>query len=228
MATSVDGRIVTRGWPDGDGVRREYERIHGLYDADAWLCGRTTMEPMAGRVRSEDEVSRTNNSDAPRNDFVAPGEFESYAVAVDPSGKLAWQSADVDGDHVIAILSARVSDDYLAFLRGRGVSYLIAGADEIDLPHALEKLSSRFDIGTIMLEGGGGINGSMLRAGLVDELSVLVVPVADGRTNVPSLFDAGETVTPVRLELDGVETLETGIVWMRYRTAGHRAIDQVR
>jgi 5-amino-6-(5-phosphoribosylamino)uracil reductase len=28
------------------------------------------------------------------------------------------------GDHVVAILSERVSDAYLAFLRERGVSYL--------------------------------------------------------------------------------------------------------
>ena len=86
MAASIDGRIVTRGWPDGDVVRREYERIHAQYDADAWLCGRTTMEPMAGRVRSEDEVSRQNESDASRDDFVAPGDFGSYAIAVDASG----------------------------------------------------------------------------------------------------------------------------------------------
>jgi 2,5-diamino-6-(ribosylamino)-4(3H)-pyrimidinone 5'-phosphate reductase len=217
MAASVDGRIATRGWPGGDVVRREYERIHAQYNADAWLCGRTTMEPMSGRVRSEDEVSRQNESEVFRDDFVAPGDFESYAIAVDPSGKLAWQSADVDGDHVIAIVSSRVSNEYLSFLRDRGISYVIAGRDEIALPLALEKLFSRFSIRTIMLEGGGGINGSMLRAGLVDELSLLVVPVADGRTNVPSLFDAGQAAIPVGLELAGVERLDSGIVWLRYR-----------
>jgi len=226
MASSIDGRIVTRGWPDGDVVRREYERIHAQYDADAWLCGRTTMEPMAGRVRSGDVVSRQNESDAFRDDFVAPGDFESYAIAVDPSGKLAWQSADVDGDHVIAIVSSRVSDEYLSFLRGRGISYLIGGRDEIAFPLALEKLSSRFSISTIMLEGGGGINGSMLRAGVVDELSVLVVPVADGRTNVPSLFDAGQAVIPVGLELAGVERLDAGIVWLRYRIERSQTVER--
>src|SRR5207244_4266954 len=94
----------------------------------------------------------------------------------------------------------------------------ICGGTEIDLPLALEKLSSRFSISTIMLEGGGGINGSMLRAGLVDELSLLVVPVADGRTPAPSLFDAGDNATPAGLVLEGVERLDSGIVWLQYRT----------
>lgn len=31
-----------------------------------------------------------------------------------------------------------------------------------------------------MLEGGDGINGSFLRAGLIDEVSLLIAPVADG------------------------------------------------
>jgi hypothetical protein len=46
--------------------------------------------------------------------------------------------------------------------------------------------------------------------------------VADGRTNAPSLFDAGETATPVGLALETVEKRESGIVWMRNRVErGH-------
>jgi 2,5-diamino-6-(ribosylamino)-4(3H)-pyrimidinone 5'-phosphate reductase len=217
MAASVDGRIVTRGWPARDGVMREYERIHNQYDADAWMCGRTTMELFAGQARPAAEVARERTATEPRPDFIAPGDFESYAIAVDPKGKLAWQSADIDGDHVVTIVSERVSDEYLASLRNSAVSYLICGNAEIDLELALEKLSSPFGITTIMLEGGGGINGTMLRAGLVDELSLLVVPVADSRENTPSLFDAGEAATPVGLMLRAVEQLDSGIVWLRYR-----------
>ena len=58
MAMSIDGRIVSDGWPDSPAVRREYEEIHASYDADAWMCGRITMEPFAGAVRSDAEVNR--------------------------------------------------------------------------------------------------------------------------------------------------------------------------
>jgi len=106
----------------------------------------------------------------PREDFVAPGKHDSFAFAVDASGRLAWESSDISGDHVVAILSERVSDTYLASLRERGVSYLLAGADDVDLRLALEKIGDRFGVRTLMLEGSGKINAGMLRAGLIDEV----------------------------------------------------------
>jgi 2,5-diamino-6-(ribosylamino)-4(3H)-pyrimidinone 5'-phosphate reductase len=147
----------------------------------------------------------------PREDYVAPGEHESVAFAIDPSGRLAWESNDIDGDHVVAILSERVSDAYLALLRDRGVSYLLAGGRDVDLALALEKIGERFGVRTLMLEGGGRINGAMLRAGLIDEVSLLVAAVADGRVGTPALFDIdGDDVTPHRLALDSAERRADG------------------
>src|SRR5687767_2961900 len=119
MAASPDGRIVVDGWPEAvaAAVRREYEAVHEGYGADGWICGRITMEPFAGGVRPEAEVARERGGGAAREDFVAPGDHESYAFAIDPSGRLAWKTNDIGGDHVVAVLSERVSDDYLASLR---------------------------------------------------------------------------------------------------------------
>jgi riboflavin biosynthesis pyrimidine reductase len=220
MLASIDGRIVVEGWPLASEARREYERVHASYDPDGWLCGRVTMEPFAKRLRGEDEVAR-QHAGAPREDFRAPGEHDSFAFAVDPSGRLAWESNDIDGDHVVAILSERVSDEYLAFLRARGVSYLLAGAPDVDLPLALRKIGERFGVRTLMLEGGGGINGGMLRAGLIDEVSFLVAPVVDGRAGTPSLFDVlGDESSPRRLSLQAVERRDGGALWLRYRVEG--------
>jgi 2,5-diamino-6-(ribosylamino)-4(3H)-pyrimidinone 5'-phosphate reductase len=220
MAASADGRIVVEGWPDSvsAAVRREYERVHASYEAEGWICGRVTMEPFAGGVRPEGEVAREHAAGAPREDFVAPGDHDSFAFAIDPSGRLAWESDDIDGDHVVAILSERVSDEYLAFLRGRGVSYLLAGRRDVELPVALEKIGRRFGVRTLMLEGGGRINGGMLRDGLIDEVSLLVAPVADGRIGTAALFDIeGDGGAPRRLALEAVERRTGDIVWLRYR-----------
>jgi len=171
----------------------------------------------AQAVRSDDEVAREHRG-APRDDFHAPGQHDSYAFAVDTNGRLAWDSNDIDGDHVAAILSERVSDDYLAFLRKRGVSYLLAGEREVDLALALEKIGAQFGVRTLMLEGGGRINGGMLRANLIDEVSVLVAPIADGRIGTPALFDVdGDDVTPWRLVLELVERRADDVLWLRYR-----------
>lgn len=221
MMASVDGRIVPKGWPLSPEERRQYEEVQASYEASGWLCGRITMEPFAGGVRSDAEVAIQHEGDTPRGDHVAPGDHDSFAFALDPSGRLAWGTGDSEGDHVVSILSERVSDAYLEFLRERGVSYLLAGRDEIDLSLALEKIGAHFGVRTLLLEGGGRINGSFLGAGLIDEVSLLLVPVADGRIGTPALFDVDdETAAPRRLVLDAVARRTNGILWLRYRPEG--------
>src|SRR4051812_34142481 len=109
MMASVDGRIVVDGWPLASEGRREYELVHASYEADGWICGRVTMEPFAKGMRSEEEVGREHEPAGPRDDFLAPGDHDSFAFAVDARGRLAWQTNDIDGDHVVAVLSERVS-----------------------------------------------------------------------------------------------------------------------
>lgn len=220
MLVSVDGRIVTSGWNLSPEGRKEYESTAATYGADAWMCGRITMAAFAkGTARDVTSVASLPQ----KKDFVAPHQGSTYAVALDPHGKLHWQSNAIDGDRVIAVLTEQVSPEYLAFLQAQGVSYLFAGADTIDLSTALDKLASTFRIKMLLLEGGGKINGSLLQAGLIDELSLLIAPIADGNNGIPTLFDTLDQVaTPHaarRLSLHAVEQRTDGIVWLRYRCA---------
>jgi 2,5-diamino-6-(ribosylamino)-4(3H)-pyrimidinone 5'-phosphate reductase len=173
---------------------------------------------MAASLDGRILVAREHEGDAAREDFCASGDFDSFAFAIDASGRLAWETNDIDGDHVVAILSERVSDEYLAFLHARGVSYILAGARDVDLPVALGKIGDRFGVKVLMLEGGGRINGGMLAAGLIDEVSVLVAPTVDGRVGTPALFDLdGDGVAPGRLTLEHVEHRADDVLWLRYR-----------
>jgi|SRR5688572_3970233 2,5-diamino-6-(ribosylamino)-4(3H)-pyrimidinone 5'-phosphate reductase len=217
MTTSVDGRIVTEGWPETSDFYRHYEEIHDRFEANGWMCGRVTMEDFAGGVRDEADVAKEWRGGIAREDFRAAGEFDSFAFAVDASGRLAWGSNDIEGDHVVAVLSQRVSDEYLAFLRERGLSYVLAGDRDVDLALALRKIRSLFGIETLMLEGGGRINGSMMEEGLIDELSLLIAPVCDGRIGTPALFDVDSNEGhPVGLTLSSVEQLTGGATWLRF------------
>ncbi len=230
MMASIDGRIVTDAWPElGEGWD-EYERTGSTFEADAWLCGRITMEHFAAGVRDGNEVAREASArrsgggvaGGARPDFVAPGEHLSCAIALDPGGRLLWESNEIHGDHLVAVLTERVSDEYLARLRAVGVSYLLVGAGaegQADLAAALEKLASAFGIRTLLLEGGGGINGSMLRDGLIDEVSLLLAPVADGAVGAPSLFDVDHPApgqAARRLALQSVERRTDDVLWLRY------------
>ena len=219
MAASIDGHIVVDGWPESvtEAVRREYDELHANFGAEAWMCGRITMEPFAKRVRSDAEVAREYQGSAPRADFRAEGDFDSFAFAIDPHGRLAWESNEISGDHVVAILSERVSEEYLAFLRGRDVSYILSGERDIDFSRALERIGERFGVRTLMLEGGGSINGSLLAARLIDEVSVLVAPAVDGRSGTPAVFDISGDKASYQLALQHVERRSDDLLWLRYR-----------
>jgi riboflavin biosynthesis pyrimidine reductase len=214
MLPSIDGRIVIRDW-NVKNATREYERTAATLGGDAWIIGRISMEPYAGKARVP---VRREQEPIAREDFIAEHDADSYAIAIDPSGKLTWRAADIDGEHVITILTEAVSDDYLAFLQAKGVSYLFGGKARIDLAKVLRKLRARFGIKRLLLEGGGKINGSFLAADLIDELSVLIGPVADGSVGTPTLFDVeGRPAPPRNLKLLSMEKRAGGIVWLRYK-----------
>jgi riboflavin biosynthesis pyrimidine reductase len=216
MVPSVDGRIVTDTWRLPRGLLAEYERTAASFGADAWIIGRVSMEPYAGKAALP---ARSGRARLPRTDFVVRSDAPSYAIAIDPGGKLRWESAYIDEAHAVTILAEQqVTDRTLAFLRSRGVSYLFGGKSRIDLPTVLRKLRARFGIRRLLLEGGGKINGSFLAAGVIDELSLLIAPVADGAVGTPSLFDAGMGQGPARhLKLLSVERRRGDLLWVRYR-----------
>ncbi|GAO01398.1 RibD family protein [Anaeromyxobacter sp. PSR-1] len=220
MGPSVDGRIVTDRWPGSARLSAEYERIHRALAADAWIIGRVSMEPYAGRAPLPPGGRRVR---IPRTDFVARADAPSYAIALDPSGKLRWESSAIDEEHAVTVLTERVPDRHLAFLRDRGVSYLFGGRDRIDLPAVLRKLRARLGIRRLLLEGGGKINGSFLAAGVIDELSLVVAPVADGSVGTPALFDAGASGPRSRLRLLSAERRPGDLLWVRYRVVNAAA-----
>lgn len=215
MVPSVDGRIDVTHWNLPRSGLAAYERTAQTFKAQGWLIGRVSMEPYAGKARVP---KRKGGEPIARKDFIAHRDAGSYAIALDPSGKLTWESGSIDGEHVITVLTEGVSDDYLAFLQSKGISYLFGGRKELNLERVLQKLYREFGIKRLLLEGGGKINGSFLAADLIDELSLILAPIADGSIGTPALFDAKEGRGPMRrLKLVSVEKLEGNMVWLRYK-----------
>jgi riboflavin biosynthesis pyrimidine reductase len=60
----------------------------------------------------------------------------------------------------------------------------------------LEVLGRETGIQTLILEGGGYITAPLMKAGLVDEISLLVAPAVDGIHGVTGVFDAGLADSP--------------------------------
>jgi riboflavin biosynthesis pyrimidine reductase len=119
-----------------------------------------------------------------------------------------------------------VSDAHLAGLHEDGISYIFAGARELDLALALEILNRDLGIKRLEVNGGGVTNGAFLRAGLIDEISVAIFPAIDGTKGAPSVFDSCEDeagrAAPLRsMTLVSSEELECGAVLLRYRVQAY-------
>ncbi|MVT08534.1 dihydrofolate reductase family protein [Chitinophaga tropicalis] len=215
MLSSIDGRIKTQHWGQLKGVEY-YEKTGKQEKADAWMCGRVTMQQHYAVELPE--LTYTGPA-INREDHIADNTAPSYSITIDPAGKLGWEKAYIDNDHIIIVLAESVPDAYLAYLQEKGVSYIFGGKDELDFALVLDKLGQHFNIKKVLLEGGGGINGSFHAAGLIDEYSILVFPVADG-TNGPTLLDTNKedgSIPPSQLSLVHYELLEGNIIWVRYK-----------
>lgn len=218
MISSVDGRLhPSRYTKSPDGTREEwsaiYEGLHDAMSADAWLVGRVTMAEMSKASAHPSVVA----GPVTRPVHIA-ATADSYAVAVDRSGTLHFDKGDIGGDHVIVLLGSNVPDAHLAELVEDGVSYVVADTAEINLAAALDALAARFGIRRLLLEGGGGINGSMLGAGLVDELQVLIAPALDGGEGVQGIVSHGADglAGTVKLAFRGAKPMPHGTVLLTY------------
>lgn len=219
MLSSLDGKIDPLSLKK-IAKNNEYETIGAMFCSDAWICGRETMQQHF--AEKNPFISLSHKAAGPQPVFVAR-QAESYAISVDTHGKLRWAGDEIAGDHLICITSEQVPEDYLAMLRQKSISYIVAGQATIDLDQAVNLLGKHFGIETLLLEGGGHINGAFLEENLVDEISILIVPGIDGRHGVPSVFDGihADDHTAFPLELKSVEQRDKGTLWIRYNVKRH-------
>jgi riboflavin biosynthesis pyrimidine reductase len=219
MVTSIDGRVWASRWrPEQNRIPGLFERLHEQLGNGSWLIGRVTGSEYSKADAYPDRTDQTY----PREPWFTRRDAAAYGIALDAHGKIAWGRSDIGGDPIVVVLTEQVSDAHLAGLRRDGVSYIFAGERELDLRLALETLNRELGIERLLIEGGGVSNGSFLRAGLIDEISLAICPAVDGARGVPHVFDSREEDTELRapihaMTLESCEVLEGSAVWLRYR-----------
>jgi riboflavin biosynthesis pyrimidine reductase len=224
MESSLDGKLHPSRWTASpDGERRNwsalYERIHESLAGDAWIVGRVTMQEMS-KAAAHPPVSVPP---VQRPLHVADRAAKSYALTIDPTGRVHFAGGTVGGDHAIVLLGQDVGDAHLAELQADGVSYIVSEGPEIDLAAMLETLNRAFGIKRLLLEGGGAINGGFLAAGLVDEVNVLVAPAFDGDNSQQAIAAyPGGLAGKCELTFRSATPLEHGMVHLRYAASGPR------
>jgi riboflavin biosynthesis pyrimidine reductase len=108
---------------------------------------------------------------------------------------------------------------HLDCLRERGIDAIIAGTDRVDLRAALLVLNKRYGVTRVRADSSGTLNGALLRAGLVEEVSLLIHPQLVGGTSCRSFYRAPDLtdakgVIPSRLR--HCEKLRNDVVWLIY------------
>ncbi|MCQ3029717.1 dihydrofolate reductase family protein [Pseudomonas syringae] len=219
MMSSLDGHALTDGWerPFKNAAGDLYEELAKTFNFDAWICGRVTMQEIS---HGDDYPRGLARSAVPRSHHFADRNAETYAISIDPHGKVAWKSNKALGSHVVEVVSESVEDDYLAYLQSINVSYIFGGETDIDLNKVVDILASELGRKRLIVEGGPLVSGSFLNTGLVDEISVLLLPLIDGRGEHPASFEVSTEAwkQPAYLKLESAEVQDGGGVWLRYKT----------
>ncbi len=234
MLNSLDGKIIGKYFETERGLEyiARYWQIHDQINARAYMSGRVTFQDYDWLLEENNTLVLPEVKEpVPRTDYVADASAEKYCIALDSSGKLAWKTNRNEGaedynhnrgrstSHVITVLTEKVSDAYLQYLRDRRVSYIFSGKEKPDFHVVMEKLYALFGIDHLLVEGGSLLNGSLIREGLIDEYCVLLMATVDGGTGeAPSKtsFEAGremKTMIPVDFTVKEIRQIDdTGVL----------------
>ena len=199
-----------------------YGQLASDFHCQATVYGTTTMLDFCPGLYKGPAAGSSDIDPNVAEDFVADATAESYIVSLDRHGRLEYPGPTMTRrgktSHLIAVLTRRVSADYLAYLRRTGVSYVFAGESDIDCAVLLDKLSRLFGIERALVAGGGRIDWSFLEAGCLDEVSLVVAPVVDGTPDAATVFERmnASVGAAVPLKLASTEDLGEGTLWLRY------------
>lgn len=93
---------------------------------------------------------------------------------------------------------------------------------KVNLADLFNRLKSIYSINKITIQSGGTLNASLIRIGLIDHLSIVVVPVIIGGKDTATLVD-GESLHSSKeldklcpLRLIGVKSLENSYLHLKY------------
>ena len=241
---SVDGRLtiaprvnLMTGDPRWEaataGVGDPYDWIRRVHDPQVLLEGSgsfiSPIDPAEPAEPADPDPATDPDLPSPEGEHFLPYDVVTatgrrWFAVVDGRGRVdlqftEWPDPAWAGWHALVLTSHAAPEEHLALLRSRGIPYFVIGEHHVDLAAAMRLLGEHLGVSTVVCTGGGRLGGAMLRAGLVDEIDIDVLPVAIGGRGTPALFDAPTLRPdewPVALDLMAAESLDGGIVRLRY------------
>ena len=187
MIASLDGRTAVAGHARGLANRADYELFHATRTAaDAILVGAGTVRAESYGPMDQLAVIVSNSLDLSPDLGVLRAPTNRVVVVTGSDGELEPCAAQVD------------------YLR------------TTDLGEALARLRTEFGVEAVDCEGGPHLNATLLPAGLVDELHLVISPLLVGGADPLTLVQGPLLEPPLQAEL--VWLLESGgWLFTRYR-----------
>jgi 2,5-diamino-6-(ribosylamino)-4(3H)-pyrimidinone 5'-phosphate reductase len=197
--------------------------LAGTWHEDCTLVGSETLLAGMPELGSAGEAVALQPAESGGEPAATGGSEDSRPLlaAVDSRGRLPglgqlrgqpyWRD-------VVALCSAATPPTHLEILAADGVQTIVAGDQRVDLAAALERLAAGFGVRTVRVDAGGHLVGALLRARLVNEISLVVEPRLVGGESPRWLVQAADAGSGdvVGLELQSVERFDDGALWLRY------------
>ena len=206
-AMTLDGKIATQIGSSNISGKKDLERVHELRkECDAIMVG-------IGTVLADDPRLTVHKIDANPDD-------NPIRIVVDSKCRTPMDARITNSDAKTIIACAneykdefKQSEKYETF-KERGVKFFFSGDERVDLVALMSYLHEE-GIDKLMLEGGSTLNFSMIKAGLIDRISICVAPMIVGGANAKTFFD-GEGFDmmddAVKLELIDSYTLDKDLI----------------
>lgn len=225
MESSIDGRLDESRWSllydqKGEGQIDVYYETKEKLNPQISLLGKDTVKR---HHCNKIFKSQKHTKVADPKPFRGIRANSQMTAVFDTKGTLAYESNEIFGTTLMVILgSETTSEEYLDYLKDKEISYTFAGPDGRDVKAALKSLYSDFGLSKVLLCGGGILNGAFLKAGLIDDMYLVLYPGIDGLKGVNSIFEyQGEKDEKPSLgqslELLSCEVKRAGVVLLHYR-----------
>ncbi|KAK8876513.1 hypothetical protein M9Y10_006727 [Tritrichomonas musculus] len=219
MYTSIDGKI------DGDWMDLPGCKVSGdYYDnilfqmGNANANGSNTVVMYA--AKGHPDLSKYKTDGIEYEDWVPNIKSETWDVSFDRKGRAGWEKNYFEyggkKSRAIEVITKLASKEYMAFLRSMEIPYIVCGDDEINFEESLIKIKKYFGIDTMVLGGGALINGAFLKAGLVDEISIVIGPYVSGDTGIKDTFDTNHALVNQLFKVKQVKQLDDGGIHLIY------------
>jgi diaminohydroxyphosphoribosylaminopyrimidine deaminase/5-amino-6-(5-phosphoribosylamino)uracil reductase len=204
LAVSLDGRTAlangTSQWITSEAARSDVHR---------WRARSSAVLTGSGTIVDDDPALDARREQAQIAESL--GIKQPLRVVIDARLKMPPSAKTLSRPGEVLVLTTRALDDPKAeALRAAGarVDRIAGDAEHCDLRAVLEHLG-QLEVNDVWVEAGAGLNGALLKAGLIDELIIYMAPrilgaTARGMFEVPALASLAEDY---RVTFDGVRTV---------------------